>query len=441
MKAKKLFIFDTNILLHDHSSIFHFQDNDIVIPMMVIEELDKFKVGNQQINCNARAVIRELDKLATSPIFEDAKGVSLGEGRGNLFIFYHKPFPEAMGGFTEDTPDNRILSVAYHLAEKYPKRHVALISKDLNLRLKAKSIGINTDDYKSDAIKDIRQIHQNTLHVQLEQKDKIDALYQQTSLSAADYPELPEDSNVNYFILESPENSVLAYYNRPNHTLQRVDKTTNFGIKPRNAEQAFAFHGLLNEEKSLISLTGKAGTGKTLLALAAALSQINTYSQILLARPIVSLSNRDLGFLPGGVDDKIGPYMQPLFDNLNFIKSQFSAQSPEFMKIESLLQKEKIQISPLAYIRGRSLSNTYFIVDEAQNLTPHEIKTIITRAGENTKIVFTGDIQQIDSPYLDERSNGIAYLSERMKGQEVFEHINLVHGERSKLAEIASNLL
>jgi PhoH-like ATPase len=224
-------------------------------------------------------------------------------------------------------------------------------------------------------------------------------------------------------------------------TIRRVEKHTAFGIEPRNAEQTFSLNALLNPDIKLVSLSGKAGTGKTLLALAAALQQNKMYKQILLARPIVPLSNRDIGFLPGDVKEKIGPYMLPLFDNLSVIKNRFGAQSKEINVIEEMQKREELLITPLAYIRGRSLSDAFFIVDEAQNLTPHEVKTIITRAGEGTKIIFTGDVHQIDSPYLDMQSNGLAYLTDKMKGQDIFAHVNLIKGERSYLAELASNLL
>jgi PhoH-like ATPase len=244
-----------------------------------------------------------------------------------------------------------------------------------------------------------------------------------------------------YFVFRNNSLSVLAHYEPLKKVLDRVEKTRSYGIEPRNAEQAFSLHALANDDIQLVALTGKAGTGKTLLALAAALHQERKYEQILLARPIVALGNRDLGYLPGDVDDKIGPYMQPLYDNLAVIKRKYNSSSREYQKIEEMQRDQKLMITPLAYIRGRSLSNVFFIVDEAQNLTPHEVKTIITRAGEGTKIVFTGDIQQIDSPYLDSMSNGLSYLADKMKGQDLFAHVNLVKGERSYLAELASNLL
>jgi PhoH-like ATPase len=241
--------------------------------------------------------------------------------------------------------------------------------------------------------------------------------------------------------LKGVSSSALAKYNHVEETIIKVNKKTAYNIKPRNAEQTFAIEALLDEKISLMSITGKAGTGKTLLALAAALQQRRDFEQIMLARPIVSLSDKDLGFLPGDEKQKIGPYMQPLFDNLTVIKQQFGKQSKDYAKIDELLKEEKLIISPLAYIRGRSLSKVFFIIDEAQNLTPHEVKTIVTRAGEGTKVVFTGDIDQIDSPYLDSKSNGLSYLTDRMKGQDIFAHINLLKGERSYLAELASDLL
>ena len=243
------------------------------------------------------------------------------------------------------------------------------------------------------------------------------------------------------FVLKSDRSSALARYNPFTHSVCKVNKTKNYGIEPRNAEQSFAFEVLNDPDIKLIAITGKAGTGKTLLALAAALNNLNEYKQILLARPIVALSNKDIGFLPGDAKEKVSPYMQPLFDNLNVIKRQFSPNAPEIKRIEDMQKSEQLVIEALAFIRGRSLSETYCIIDEAQNLTPHEIKTIITRAGEGTKMVFTGDIQQIDQPYLDSESNGLVYMIDKMKEQNIFAHVNLVKGERSELSELASNLL
>ena len=243
------------------------------------------------------------------------------------------------------------------------------------------------------------------------------------------------------FVMKSDRNSVLARYDPFDRMVKRVRKSKHYGIEPRNAEQSFAFDVLCDPRVKLVAVTGKAGTGKTLLALASALGQLTEYKQILLARPIVALSNKDIGFLPGDAQEKVGPYMQPLFDNLNVIKHQFQASSPEIKRLDDMQKSGQLVIEALAFIRGRSLGDTYCIVDEAQNLTPHEIKTIITRAGEGTKMVFTGDIQQIDQPYLDSQSNGLVYMIDRMRDQNLFAHINLVKGERSELSELASNLM
>jgi PhoH-like ATPase len=308
--------------------------------------------------------------------------------------------------------------------------------------MKAKSLGIPAQDYKSDKVVDISPLHKDITVLTNVKDDVMEKLFEGNEGVPFEDIKFKEKPTANdYFIIKTASKSALALYHTQSKHVLRVDKHKAANIEPRNAEQTFAMDALLRPEIQLISITGKAGTGKTLLALAAALSQEKGYDQILLARPIVPLSNRDLGFLPGNVSEKISPYMQPLFDNLSFIKHRYKTNSREFLAIDQMQKDEKLVIAPLAYIRGRSLSNVYFIIDEAQNLTPHEVKTIITRAGEGTKIVFTGDIHQIDSPYLDSHSNGLSYLTNKMKDQEIFCHINLVKGERSLLAEIASNIL
>jgi PhoH-like ATPase len=244
-----------------------------------------------------------------------------------------------------------------------------------------------------------------------------------------------------YYILKSGKKSILAFYNSANGMVEHVEKRAVYGIKPRNAEQAFAIHAVMKPEIKLVTMQGVAGTGKTLIALAAALEQKREYKQIYLARPIVPLSNKDIGYLPGDIKSKLNPYMEPLWDNLKFIQNQYSENDKEYSRINEMVTNEKLVITPLAYIRGRSLSNICFIVDEAQNLTPHEVKTIITRAGENTKIIFTGDIFQIDTPYLDSQSNGLSYLIDRIKDHELYAHITLEKGERSELANLANDLL
>jgi len=440
MAKCKVFVIDTNVILHDHECIYNFDDNDVVIPITVLEELDKFKRGNDQLNFQARQFVRVLDEIVGNELFNG--GIPLGVGKGKLTIETGKPFSDKLKeSFREDIPDHRILAITEFIRDKFSARKVILVTKDVNLRMKAKSLHIESEDYKNDKVADI-----NVLYLGIRENKDFDdnliaKLYETNFLTLEESGiEKPPFAN-EFFILKSPRVSILAHYNPFHQRFERVDKKTAYGIKPRNAEQTFSVHALLDPEIKLVSLTGKAGTGKTLLALACAIAQHGMYEQVLLARPIVALSNRDIGFLPGDVEEKISPYMQPLFDNLAVIKRCFNPHSAENKLIEELQKEERLVISPLAFIRGRSLSNCYFIIDEAQNLTPHEVKTIITRAGEGTKMVFTGDIQQIDSPYLDMQSNGLAHLTEKMKGQDIFAHVNLVKGERSYLAELASDLL
>ncbi|MFA5650643.1 MAG: PhoH family protein [Proteiniphilum sp.] len=439
--AKKNFILDTNVILHDFNCLDNFEENDIYIPFVVLEELDKFKKGNDQINFNARAFIRELDLITDDDLFTN--GADLGVGRGKLYIVNatetNKKIADA---FPERTPDNRILSVMSDVAEKHPGLKTILVSKDINLRMKARSLGILTEDYINDKVTDVDLFDQSETVIEGADPDLIDKIYAQPAGVDMDEFNFEVTLDPNQcFILKSERNSVLARYNPFTQTIKKVEKENNFGIHPRNAEQTFALEILNDPEVKLVGLTGKAGTGKTLLALAAALKQNKTYRQILLARPIVSLSNKDLGYLPGDEKQKIAPYMQPLFDNLNVIKSQLGQNSSDLRLIDELQKSGQLEIEALAFIRGRSLTGTYCIIDEAQNLTPHEVKTIITRAGEGTKMVFTGDLQQIDSPYLDTQSNGLAYMIDKMRGQNLFAHVNLVKGERSELSELASNLL
>jgi PhoH-like ATPase len=438
---KKIFVLDTNVLLHDYHCIYNFQENNVIIPITVLEELDHFKKGNDIINYHAREFTRELDKLSGDTLFNG--GVSLGKGLGKLSIETGKPFTGLIqASFPDNTPDHRILAIAEHVFRNNPDKNVIFISKDINLRMKAKSIGIMAQDYENDKVRNIDEIYKSVSTIDSLDDRLIMKMYDNPDgIPVADF-KLPVAPVANqYFIFKGSNSSALAHFDPKTGMINRVIKQKTYGIEPRNAEQTFALDALLRDEVQLVTLTGKAGTGKTLLALASALQQRQKYTQIFLARPIVPLSNRDIGFLPGDIKEKIGPYMLPLFDNLDVIKNKFTQSSKEFLKIEEMLKTEKLIITPLAYIRGRSLSRIFFIVDEAQNLTPHEVKTIITRAGEDTKMVFTGDIEQIDSPYLDEKSNGLSYLTEKMNGQDLFAHVNLVKGERSYLAELASHLL
>lgn len=437
--GKKNFVLDTNVLLHDHKCIFNFQENDIFIPIIVLEELDKFKKGNEEINYNAREFARQLDKYTDKDFFE--KGAQLGPDLGRLSIIVNcslnKRVKEA---FHEDKPDHRILSAAIEVAEQHKDMRTIFVTKDINLRMKARALGIETEDYTNDKVKNDDLFANEHRTITGVAPDIIDAIYSSKKGIPAEQIGVKLRTN-ECFVLDSGTSSVLARYVTAEGMVRKVTKEKNFGIEPRNAEQAFAFDLLNDDSIKLLAITGKAGTGKTLLALAGALKQHVLYKQILLARPIVSLSNKDLGFLPGDEKQKIAPYMQPLFDNLNVIKRQFSLDSNDYRALQEMQAGGNLVIEALAYIRGRSLSDTFCIIDEAQNLTPHEIKTIITRAAEGTKMVFTGDVYQIDSPYLDTQSNGLAYMIDRMQGQEIFGHVNLVKGERSKLSELASNLL
>lgn len=442
MGAKKHFVLDTNVILHDYKCIYNFEENDIYLPIVVLEELDRFKKGNDQINFNARQFARELDELVEDDTaFE--KGVELGDGRGRLFVVPRNHYPEELRHiFLEKTPDHLILGTTHALQNESKAIKTILVTKDINMRIKARSIGIVAEDYINDKVTDINVFDKEETFFDDIDPELIDELYASEDGVAIEKFAFRSDIEPNdYFVLKSCRASVLARYCAASGRVERVEKQRCFGIEPRNAEQTFAMNALLDDNVKLIALTGISGTGKTLLALAAALQKNEDYKQILLARPVVALGNKDLGALPGDAKEKVAPYMQPLFDNLNVIKHNLSYQGKGVRVIDDLQRNNQLIIEALAYIRGRSLSETYFIIDEAQNLTPHEIKTIITRAGEGTKLVFTGDVHQIDSPYLDMQSNGLVYMIDRMKGQEIFAHVNLLKGERSELAELASKIL
>ena len=445
MSSKKNFVLDTNVLLHDYDCLSKFKENDIYLPISTLVELDKFKKGSEQINYNAREFVRVLDALTSDDL--SLKGASLGEGRGLLFVVTgYELHKKVEASFPERIPDHRILSCAMAVSEMHPKMKTILVSKDINMRMKARSLGILVEDYCNDKVKNVNIFEKAQEVYTGIDATLIDLIYSESNGISIEnfrnvYPQIALTSN-DFFILESERNSVLARFNPFTETIKRIEKgTSNYGIQARNTEQKFAFEALNDPDIKLVALTGKAGTGKTLLALASALKQCKLYKQILLARPIVALANKDIGFLPGTEKDKVKPYMQPLFDNLNVIKGQFNANGSEVRLIDEMLKNNQLVIEALAFIRGRSFADTCCIVDEAQNLTPHEIKTIITRTGEGTKMIFTGDIQQIDSPYLDMHSNGLAYMVDKMRGQKLFAHVNLVKGERSALAELAADLL
>jgi len=438
----KTFVIDTNVILHDPTCINHFQENNIIIPLSVIEELDHFKRGNQVINLNAREFARTLDSITGNEIFNG--GVPLGKGKGKVRVVISKGLAKEIHDvFREDSVDHRVLSVAFE-ASKSSKTKVIVISKDVNLRMKAKALGIPAEDYTTDRVTNVEELYSGKAILENFDDDILQKLYQSPFEVQAKQilKKLKAEAVPNkFFIMRNSSRSVLSVLDQEVEKFKRIDKDVVYGIKPRNAEQTFAVNALCNVDIPLVSLTGKAGTGKTLLALASALQVRKNFRQIYIARPVVPLSNKDIGYLPGDVESKLAPYMQPLWDNLKVIQDQFPETDKNYQLINNMLKEDKLVIEPLSYIRGRSLQRIYFIVDEAQNLTPHEVKTIITRAGEGAKIVLTGDIYQIDHPYLDAQSNGLSYLIEHFKGQKLYAHVNLEKGERSELAELASNLL
>ncbi|MDO5510348.1 MAG: PhoH family protein [Weeksellaceae bacterium] len=439
---KKIFVLDTSVIIFDHNSINNFAEHDVAIPIYVLEELDNFKKGNDTKNFEAREFIRFLDRISADKEITDWIPLE-HENQGHFKIILRTDAlsQDATKAYDSNSMDNKILNAALYMTKEHPNRQVVLVTKDVNLRLKAKAMGLRAEDYETGKLQNIESLHSGIETLSNFDQDIVDKLYSDFSVPLEEvHDKMPIIAN-GYYILQGSKSSALAYFNPFNETLERVNKHTCFQIKPRNAEQAFAMHAILKPEIKLVALHGVAGTGKTLIALAAALEQRRNFKQVYLARPIVPLSNKDIGYLPGDIKSKIDPYMQPLWDNLKFIQNQYDEQDKEYKQITQMLEQEKLMITPLAYIRGRSLSDVIFIVDEAQNLTPHEIKTVITRAGVNSKFIFTGDIKQIDTPYLDELSNGLSYIVDRIHGQNLFAHIRLVKGERSELANLANELL
>ena len=442
-KEKKIFVLDTSVIIYEHNSILNFAEHDIGIPITVLEELDNFKKGNDTKNFEAREFIRLMDKLAKGQMLHNWNPLN-GKTRGNFKVIMDTGGTDSLDAskvFNEDKPDHRILNAALSLQKEEKGRRVILVSKDVNLRLKAMALGLLAEDYTTGKIQNISSLYTGRTVIEDVDSNMINLLYDKGYCPPKDILGKLEPEKNHFYILKSGKKSAMAYYNPASEMIEQVEKRSVYGIKPRNAEQTFAIHAVMKPEIKLVSIQGVAGTGKTLLALAGALEQKREFKQIYLARPIVPLSNKDIGYLPGDIKSKLNPYMEPLWDNLKYIQNQYSETDKEYSKITEMVNQEKLVITPLAYIRGRSLSNICFIVDEAQNLTPHEVKTIITRAGENTKFIFTGDIYQIDTPYLDSQSNGLSYLIDRLKNHELYAHITLEKGERSELANLANHLL
>ncbi len=443
-RKPKIFVLDTNVILHDYKAIRKFRDNDIVIPIAVIEELDKFKKGTDQLAYNARGFMRDLDRITDGRLF-GKDGITIAKGLGKIKIEPNHPFPEEMKDlFKDDIQDHRILSTAIWIRDNNPGRFVALVTKDINLRMKSKAAGMEVQDYMTDRLEDEKV--ENSIKEVIILDDFDPDVFQELAYgpdNAVSWKEFgknrPRPNQL--YKIKNGKDFTCARYDADKDQVVLVKTKYVYGIKPLNDEQLFAVEACMNPAVQLVSMTGGAGTGKTLIALASALEQAKDYDQIILTRPTVVLGNQEIGFLPGDQKTKMSPFIQPLMDNLNVIKSRFKSTSKEAQKLDAMLKEEKLLISPLAYIRGRSLGRVFFICDEAQNLTPNEVKTIITRAGEGTKMVFTGDIFQIDQPYLDQWSNGLTHLNEKMGGQKLFEHVFLRIGERSELSDLASKLL
>lgn len=448
------YVLDTSVILHDAQCVKSFAEHNVVIPVTVLEELDGFKKGADEKGLQAREVARILDEISeTASIYTNGGAVinpkMLDSGR--LRIVNDRDIKvrnrrgvreDASQTFGRSSADNRILTTALRLKEQGASGEIILVTNDRLLRVKARgAYGLRAEAYRRSAVENIQTISLDGRELEVE--DQLIADLNKLSQPWASF--MTEEPSPNqYFILKGKEDSCLAYCNPVDGRIWILKMSkTGFGIKPRNAEQTFALHAVLNPDATLVALNGKAGTGKTLIAVAGALEQRTSFRKILVARPIVGLSNKDLGFLPGEIKDKIGPHMEAIWDNFSVVANQTDLNEAQQKKLQEVREKEKFSVLPLAYIRGRSLSKTLLIIDESQNLTPIEVKTIVTRAGEGTKIVFTGDIHQIDTPYLNEHNNGLSYLIERMRRNKVkfFAHVNLRKGERSYMAEIAANVL
>nr|WP_315425168.1 PhoH family protein [uncultured Pedobacter sp.] len=439
--SKKIFVLDTSVILYDHDAINNFHEHDVAIPIQVLEELDNFKSGNDTRNFEARSFIRLIDETSKQKLISDWISLKSPDSGKFRVVLNEKPLiVDAENIYGKGKTDHKILNAALSLKEEHPDKKVILVSKDICLRLKAKALDLNAEDYETGKIKNVDELYAGKTELVDFPVEVIEEVKKHAFIDAADLGLPPKNAN-HFYILKNKRKTASVFYNNSLKTISTVSTDAIFKIKPKNIEQAFAIHALLDPEIKLVSIQGNAGTGKTLLALASALEQRKNFRQIYVTRPIVSLSNKDIGFLPGDAKSKTDPFMAPIWDNLRFIKEQFIGDVKMSEKIDELITTEKIAIAPLAFIRGRTLTKIFFIIDEAQNLTPHEVKTIISRAGEHTKIVFTGDIYQIDTPYLDSESNGLSYLIENAKNHPLYAHITLQKGERSELANLANALL
>lgn len=439
----KCFVLDTNVLLHSPSSLKAFDDHNVTVPVDVIEELDKFKTRNDELGHNARSVIRMIDEARSRGSL--GKGVPIND-RGGLLTIDLKPVCLIEDGLRTDSPDNRIISVAYRL--KREGHNVTLVSKDMNMRVKCDALGIPAEDFKTDKTVSIDEMHLGWSSQEVPKAD-IERLRERGTLDLVMKERIAPNECV---LLRASENPKHTYLARPREVDAEGLKVTLgplksgnepiLGVAPRNLEQRAALEALLDRDIKLVTLVGKAGTGKTLLALVAGLllaTRKHHYNKLLVARPVMPLG-QDIGFLPGTSDEKLMPWMKPIFDNIKFILRDKQPGDAE-RKITDLFKSGVVEIEPLTYIRGRSIHNHFIIVDECQNLTPHQIKTIISRCGNETKLVLTGDPHQIDNPYLDSRSNGLTYVAERFRYTSIASHVLFRKSERSELAAIAVEIL
>jgi len=443
--SDKTYIIDTSVCLTDSDCIYHYGSDDIIIPMKVLEEIDKHKKRQDSVGANARNIIREFDLLREKGSLQD--GVSLGEGKGTLFVS-RVPLTEVPADLNKDDPDHIIMTAALIQKVNNPNKHVRLISRDINMRVMTDSLGIESEDYVENQIIQVRSdLYTGYDKIMVSDWD-INRLYAEGFITLEsidiDYKLEENQSIMLYSDINEKKTALTRHKNGRLRKTRDVNKKGVWGVKPRNKEQVFAFDLLMDPEISLVSLVGRAGSGKTLMAIAAGISQtiqdpfkpedVPIYNRLVISRPIQPMG-KDIGYLPGTLEEKMHPWLKPIQDNLQYILGNDKATLEEYM------EKGVIEVEALTYIRGRSIANAYIIIDEAQNLTVHEIKTILTRVGDNTKIILTGDVEQIDNIYVDETSNGLVHTVEKFKEHDIAGHITLRKGERSKLATLASDIL
>ncbi len=435
--ARKNFVLDTNVLLHDPRAIDAFGDNHVIIPIYVLEEIDTFKKDMSELGRNARELARVLDRFREHGRLSE--GVPLTSGGVLRVAIGSRPLPDPLR--QSQIADNFILGVALEVQDREPEFRTIFVTKDVNLRIRGDALGLVTEDYDAEKI-DIEELYSGTRELPLD-GELVETFYQQGGMPAPDGLVLYANE---YVLLRGDGGqTALGRHDGPANRITPVKKLRDgvWGIRPRNKEQHYALDLLLDDDIKLVTLVGKAGTGKTLLAIAAGMQKVveeHAFQKLLVSRPVIPLG-RDIGFLPGDIQEKLNPWMQPIYDNVEMLLGIGKNEKREGRSYAELIDLGFIQIEPLTYIRGRSIPNQYMIVDEAQNLTPHEVKTIITRAGDGTKIVLTGDPYQIDNPYVDAANNGLTTVVERFKEHAIAGHVTLTKGERSLLAELASNVM